>query len=97
MGEWKQQNGDANRERDREFRRYDDNVQVFVGNIPHSATEDNLRDLFQQFGTVVDVRIQGSGLRIQNGGRAPYYGFIVFDAPEAAEAALNKKVISFFG
>jgi RNA recognition motif-containing protein len=115
IGEWRHQNGDGNRERDREFRRYDDNLQVFVGNIPHSATEEMLKvrndtprdwltfsnrdnysqELFQQFGNVVDVRIQGKGIRLQNGGGrapAPYYGFVVFDAPEAAEAALAKKV-----
>ena len=54
------------------------------------------QELFQQFGNVVDVRIQGKGIRVQNGGGrapAPYYGFVVFDAPEAAEAALNKKVM----
>jgi len=100
IGEWRHQNGDGNRERDREFRRYDDNLQVFVGNIPHSATEEMLKELFQQFGNVVDVRIQGKGIRLQNGGGrapAPYYGFVVFDAPEAAEAALAKKPLLLNG
>lgn len=70
---------------------------MFVGNIPHFATEDMLRELFQQFGGVVDVRIQGKGIRIQNGARAPYYGFVVFDTPEAAEAAFNKKPLLLNG
>ena len=44
IGEWKQPNGEGyQREKDREFRRYDDNLQVFVGNIPHVTTEENLK------------------------------------------------------
>lgn len=48
IGEWKQPNGGEGyqRDKDREFRRYDDNQQVFVGNIPHSTTEDNLKVTF---------------------------------------------------
>ena len=44
FGEWKQPNGDGyQRDKDREFRRYDDNLQVFVGNIPHVTTEEALK------------------------------------------------------
>ena len=42
IGEWKQPNGEGY-SREREFRRYDDNVQIFVGNIPHATTEENLK------------------------------------------------------
>lgn len=42
IGEWKQPNGDGY-QRDREFRRYDDSLQVFVGNIPHSTGEEALK------------------------------------------------------
>ncbi len=46
IGEWKQPNGGGGGEggyKDREFRRFDDNLQVFVGNIPHSTSEDELK------------------------------------------------------
>ena len=42
IGEWKQSNGEGY-SRDRDFRRYEDNVQIFCGNIPHATTEDNLK------------------------------------------------------
>ncbi|XP_046443711.1 ras GTPase-activating protein-binding protein 1-like isoform X2 [Daphnia pulex] len=92
IGEWKQPNGDGyQREKDREFRRYDDNLQVFVGNIPHVTTEEALKELFERFGPVLDVRIHGkNGVRAA-GGRAPLYAFVVFESPKAAEAALADK------
>ena len=43
IGEWKQPNGSGDSGYNKEFRRYDDNLQVFVGNIPHSTTEDELK------------------------------------------------------
>lgn len=48
IGEWKQPNGGGGTTgdgayKDREFRRFDDHLQVFVGNIPHSTTEDELK------------------------------------------------------
>lgn len=92
IGEWKQPNGDGyQREKDREFRRYDDNLQVFVGNIPHVTTEDNLKELFERFGPVLDVRIHGKNSVRAAGGRAPLYAFVVFDSPKSAEAALADK------
>lgn len=35
---------------------------VYVGNLPHGTTEDELRDLFAEFGPVEEVRvIEGKG------------------------------------
>lgn len=90
IGEWKQPNGDGY-QRDREFRRYDDSVQVFVGNIPHSTSEETLKELFEKFGTVLDVRIQGKNGVRASGGRAPLYAFIVFELAKSVEAALADK------
>lgn len=97
IGEWKQSNGEGY-SRDRDFRRYEDNVQIFCGNIPHATTEDNLKELFEEFGHVVEVRILGKGVRTPPGtGRAPLYAFIIFETSEAAEAALNKKPLYLNG
>jgi len=96
IGEWKQPNGEGY-SREREFRRYDDNVQIFVGNIPHATTEENLKELFEDFGPVVEVRILGKGVRTQGTGRAPLYAFVIFETSEAAEAALNKKPLYLNG
>ena len=34
-----------------------DSQQLFVGNLPHNCTDDELVDLFSKFGKVNDVRI----------------------------------------
>jgi hypothetical protein len=95
IGEWKQSNGSEsynNRERHYEQRRqYDDNLQVFVGNIPHTTTEETLKEVFEQYGPVVEVRIHGKGVKPQGQGKAPLYAFVIFETADAAEAALNKK------
>jgi len=97
IGEWKQPNGEGY-SRDRDYRRYDDNVQIFCGNIPHATTDENLKELFEEFGPVVEVRILGKGVRTPPGtGRAPLYAFIIFETSEAAEAALNKKPLFLNG
>jgi cleavage stimulation factor subunit 2 len=56
---------------------------VFVGNIPYDVTEDDLINLFRQFGEVVKFR-----LVIDPGtGKGKGYGFCDFATIEAAEAA----------
>jgi len=91
IGEWKPSNGEGYHNK----KYYDDNLQVFVGNIPHTTTEDDLKDLFEQFGKVQDVRILGknvNNVRIGGGNKvAPLYAFVVFDSPKSAEAALAEK------
>lgn len=91
IGEWKQPNGDGYQRDKDKYQRYDDNQQVFVGNIPHVTTEDDLKELFKQFGTVLDVRIHGKNSVRSVGGRAPLYAFVVFESPKSAEAALADK------
>ena len=51
------------------------NKSLYVGNLPYSTTEDELRNLFDQFGPIEEVRV------IQNKG----FGFV--DVPEENVAA----------
>ena len=53
---------------------------LYVGNLPYSSTEDDLREMFEQFGPVEDVRV------IQSKG----FGFI--DIPEENMAAAIEAV-----
>jgi RNA recognition motif-containing protein len=56
---------------------------LYVGNIPHGTSEQELRDLFQEFGPLGDVRIiEGKG-----------FAFVDVPAERAAEAiaAMNGK------
>ncbi len=59
---------------------------LYVGNLPFSATDDSLRDLFGQCGTVTDVMI---ALDRQTG-RSRGFGFVTFSTDEEANAAIGK-------
>ena len=59
---------------------------LYVGNLPFSATDDSLRDLFGQAGTVTDVMI---ALDRQTG-RSRGFGFVTFSTDEEAAAAIEK-------
>jgi len=80
-----------------------DSQQLFVGNLPHNCTEQDLRELFSTFGKVTDLRInQKTGRENQSkpgreGVKVPNFGFIVFDNGEAVEKALKAKPIMLFG
>jgi RNA recognition motif-containing protein len=57
---------------------------LYVGNIPFSATEDQLKDLFSQFGTVESVII------MKDNGRSRGFGFVEMSSEdEASRAAEN--------
>lgn len=68
-----------------------DNQQLFVGNIPTSATEQDLQDLFKQFGTVVGFRLQNSknSAGLPGGKPSPNFGFVLFDSPEPVQMLLR--------
>ena len=63
--------------------------QLFVGDISSSATEDDLYQLFRQYGQVCHIRLM-------KGKKNPYspqvhlnYGFVRFDTVESATSAKN--------
>ncbi|XP_058505448.1 ras GTPase-activating protein-binding protein 1-like [Solea solea] len=70
--------------------RYPDAHQLFVGNVPHDVEKNELREFFEQFGTVLE-------LRINSGGKLPNFGFVVFDDSETVEEILNNRPIRFRG
>uniref|UniRef100_A0A7E4ZSI1 Nucleolysin TIA-1/TIAR n=1 Tax=Panagrellus redivivus TaxID=6233 RepID=A0A7E4ZSI1_PANRE len=55
-----------------------DNTSVYVGNVPASASEDDLRALFRRFGNIVDIR----HFKVQG------YSFVKFEQKEAACRAI---------
>jgi len=59
---------------------------LYVGNLPFSSTDDSLRDLFGQCGSVTDVMI---ALDRQTG-RSRGFGFVTFSNDEEAAAAVAK-------
>ncbi len=62
---------------------------IYVGNLPFSATEDELRDLFAEFGNVDSARVMTD----RETGRPRGFGFVKMEDAEALAAikALNGK------
>lgn len=62
-------------------------MKLYVGNLPFSATEDELRDLFGQHGEVQEIAL----ISDRETGRPRGFGFVVMedDGAEKAIAALN--------
>lgn len=55
---------------------------IYVGNLPFSATEDELRDLFSQYGTVHSVKL----ISDRDTGRPRGFGFVEMSDDDAAAA-----------
>jgi RNA recognition motif-containing protein len=60
-------------------------AKLFIGNLSFQATEDDLRELFQQAGTVESVRI----VTDQFTGRPRGFGFVEMSTKEEATKAIE--------
>jgi len=60
---------------------------IYVGNLPFTSTEDDLRDLFAQHGTVYSVKL----ISDRDTGRPRGFGFVDMEPHQASVAieALN--------
>lgn len=58
---------------------------LYVGNLPFSATEDEIRDLFAQHGTVLSVKL----INDRETGRPRGFGFVEMEDITAAMGALD--------
>lgn len=86
--------GDSDSQSGRQQRsRFPDNQQLFVGNLPHNITEKELKDFFEKYGPVVELRINTKS----GGGKLPNFGFVVFDSPEPVQTILSSKPIKYNG
>ncbi|XP_041968827.1 ras GTPase-activating protein-binding protein 2 [Aricia agestis] len=77
-----------------ESRRYSDAQQLFLGNLPHSATEEELRALFARFGPVAELRVHGKPAA-PGAPRHPNYGFITYETAQAAADCLSAAPLYF--
>jgi RNA recognition motif-containing protein len=55
---------------------------IYVGNLPFSATEDQVRALFEQYGTVQSVKL----INDRETGRPRGFAFVEMEASAAAAA-----------
>ena len=60
-------------------------MRIYVGNLPFSATEDELRALFAEHGSVQDVRL----ISDRETGRPRGFGFVEMTEQTEAEAAIE--------
>lgn len=58
---------------------------LYVGNLPYSATEDDLRELFSRAGTVKSVVL----INDRDTGRSKGFGFVEYDSQEEAQKAIG--------
>ena len=59
---------------------------LYVGNLPYTATEDELKSIFSQAGTVTSVAI----IKDRESGRSKGFAFIEMSSGDEANAAINK-------
>lgn len=72
---------------------FGDSHQLFLGNVPHHATEEELKTLFSKFGTVIDLRIHSKpGSKVPGVRLPPNYGFITYEDPESVQNCLSNCV-----
>ena len=62
------------------------NNKLFVGNLPYSATEDEMKEAFAQSGNVVSVKI----ITDRATGRSKGFGFVEMASDEEAQAAITR-------
>ena len=60
-------------------------VRLYVGNLPYSASEDTLRQLFSSYGQVTDVTI----ITDRETGRARGFGFVEMANDAEAQSAIQ--------
>jgi cold-inducible RNA-binding protein len=59
---------------------------IYVGNLPFSATNDALNELFSKFGSVDSAKI----VMDRDTGRSKGFGFVEMSTDDAAAAAIDK-------
>ncbi|OGY86893.1 MAG: RNA-binding protein [Candidatus Kerfeldbacteria bacterium RIFOXYA2_FULL_38_24] len=59
---------------------------LYVGGIPYSTTEDELKELFSQVGTAESATI----IMDKMSGRSRGFGFVEMSTEEEAQAAIDK-------
>lgn len=60
-------------------------VKLYVGNLPYSTQESDLKELFGQYGTVESVRL----ITDRDTGRSKGFAFVEFSTKEEADAAIE--------
>jgi len=68
-------------------------MKLFVGNLPHSTTDDQLNELFRQFGTPDSAKV----ITDRDTGRSKGFGFVEFQNADEARKAMSLNGKDFGG
>jgi len=60
-------------------------VNLYVGKLPYSTTDQNLAELFAQYGQVLSARV----IRDRETGRSKGFGFVEISDEQEARAAIS--------
>jgi RNA recognition motif-containing protein len=60
-------------------------VKLYVGNLPYSTTDDDLRTLFAEYGTVESTAV----ISDRETGRSKGFGFVELSSKEEADKAIE--------
>ena len=63
----------------------DMNTKMYVGNLPFNATEDDIRTLFSDYGTVTDIHLPMD----RDSGRPRGFAFVTMDSQMAMNEAIK--------
>ena len=66
---------------------------IYTGNLPFSSTEDEVRDLFEQYGNVLSVNLVND----RETGRPRGFGFVEMEDEEAEAAIAGLDGVNFGG
>jgi len=58
---------------------------IYVGNLSYKVTEDDLKDLFAEFGTVTEINV----ITDRETGRPRGFAFVEMDSDDEATKAIN--------
>lgn len=61
-------------------------MNIYVGNLDYKVNEDDLRGVFEDYGTVGSVQIISDKLS----GRSKGFGFVVMESQDEAEKAIKE-------
>jgi RNA recognition motif-containing protein len=61
-------------------------VRLYVGNLPYNITQSRLQEMFSPFGALGEVTV----ISDKFSGRSKGFGFVEFENPEEAKAAIEK-------
>jgi len=60
-------------------------TRLYIGNLSYNTTENQLQDIFSEYGTVTEVDL----IMDKFSGRPRGFGFITMENPDAAKAAVE--------